>query len=98
MKLPVENRLNFLEYLRSNIFIFEWFLNVLIAGKGFLEIHHQKPMFMLGDHEYDRALITALANVIPVCSNCHRMVHKAKMPLLVEEVKTKINQKLYFCV
>ena len=55
-------------------------------------------MFMLGDHEYDRALITALANVIPVCSNCHSMVHKAKMPLLVEEVKTKINQKLYFCV
>lgn len=66
-------------------------------GKGFIEIHHQKPVFMLDEHEYKQTLEAALANVIPVCSNCHRMVHKAKTPLMIEEVKTKINQKLYFC-
>lgn len=67
-------------------------------GKGFIEIHHQKPVFMLDEREFTKTLEVALDNVIPVCSNCHRMVHKARKPLMMEELKTKINQKLGFCI
>jgi predicted HNH restriction endonuclease len=66
-------------------------------GKYFIEIHHQKPVFMLNEREYKQTLEAALVNVVPVCSNCHRMVHKTKIPLTIEEMKAKINQKLYFC-
>jgi predicted HNH restriction endonuclease len=52
---------------------------------------------MLDEQELKRTLEIALANVVPVCSNCHRMVHKTKTPLTIEDIKAKINQKLYFC-
>lgn len=67
------------------------------VGKGFVEIHHQKQVFMFDEHEFERTLEAALANVVPVCSNCHRMVHKTKTTLAIEDMKAKINQKLYFC-
>lgn len=38
-------------------------------GKGFIEIHHQKPVFLLGQHDYKQTLETALVNVIIVCLN-----------------------------
>lgn len=66
-------------------------------GRGFIEIHHQKPIFMLGELEFIRTLDLALENVIPVCSNCHRMVHKSKMPLMIDDLRLKVNQKLHFC-
>lgn len=47
-------------------------------GKGYIEIHHTEPM-----HEYDVKgekinIILALKKLIPLCSNCHRMIHKEK--------------------
>jgi 5-methylcytosine-specific restriction endonuclease McrA len=45
-------------------------------GKDFIEIHHTKPIFKYEDEDLETTLEAALNNLTPVCSNCHRMIHK----------------------
>ncbi|MDR3286010.1 MAG: HNH endonuclease [Prevotellaceae bacterium] len=45
-------------------------------GKGFIEIHHTKPIFKYEDDDLENTLSQAVTNLIPVCSNCHRMIHR----------------------
>ncbi|MDD2549520.1 MAG: HNH endonuclease [Bacteroidales bacterium] len=56
-------------------FDFENFYGAEI-GKGFIEIHHTKPIFQYKDSEIENTLENALKNLVPVCSNCHRMIHR----------------------
>lgn len=67
-------------------------------GKGFIEIHHQKPVFMFEENELEKTIKDALDNVIPVCPNCHRMIHKRRTNYLsFKELKNYINTDLSFC-
>ena len=51
-------------------------------GKGFLEVHHTKPLAAYDDeHAVPQSELCAL------CSNCHSMVHRKKEVLDVEELK-----------
>lgn len=53
-------------------------------GKGFIEIHHTKPLSTLGQEKN----IDPLTDLIPVCSNCHRMIHRRTDEVLsIEEMK-----------
>ncbi len=62
-------------------------------GKGYIEIHHQKPIFQYQDQDTTMFLEHALQNVAPVCSNCHRMIHREKnAPLSVEELRHLVVQ------
>ena len=45
-------------------------------GKGYIEIHHQKPVFQFDGDDMKKTITEALANLIPVCANCHRMIHR----------------------
>jgi len=45
-------------------------------GKGFIEIHHTKPIFKYEDDDLENTLTKAIKNLTPVCSNCHRMIHR----------------------
>ncbi len=45
-------------------------------GKGFIEIHHTKPIFKYENDDMENTLKQAVTNLIPVCSNCHRMIHR----------------------
>lgn len=49
-------------------------------GRGFIEAHHRKPLQNLEHHE---TVVTKIADLAPVCSNCHRMLHRE--PLLTIE-------------
>lgn len=53
-------------------------------GIGFIEIHHVKPLYeMDGESNIDPE-----TDLIPVCSNCHRMIHKKKDEILnIAELK-----------
>jgi hypothetical protein len=42
-------------------------------GDGFIEVHHLTPLFI--DHQPRR---TTLDDLLLLCSNCHRMVHRSK--------------------
>lgn len=62
-------------------FSFEKIYGVL--GKGFIHVHHLKAMF-LTDGEYK---LDPVADLRPVCPNCHAMLHKRNPPLSIEELK-----------
>ncbi|MFS0688970.1 HNH endonuclease [Sporosarcina sp. 179-K 8C2 HS] len=53
-------------------------------GKDFIEVHHLKPLSSL-DKEMS---IDPKEDLVPVCSNCHRMIHRRKDDVLsIEELK-----------
>ena len=60
-------------------------------GSGYIEIHHVKPVFKYEGDELDKAINDALDNVTPVCSNCHRIIHRNwKSPLEIEYLISQI--------
>jgi predicted HNH restriction endonuclease len=42
-------------------------------GKGFIHVHHIKPL-----NETGETLVDPKTDLIPLCPNCHAMVHKNK--------------------
>jgi len=66
-------------------------------GKGYIEIHHIKPIFKYEDEELGKAIEEALDNVTPLCSNCHRMIHKNwRQPLQIDYLIEQINENGIF--
>lgn len=52
-------------------------------GQGFIHVHHKKPLAtMRGEYELD-----PINDLVPVCPNCHAMLHTSDPPLSVEELK-----------
>ena len=45
-------------------------------GKDCIEIHHIKPIFQYQDDTFEQLVAKALNNLLPVCPNCHRVIHK----------------------
>lgn len=41
-------------------------------GKDFIEVHHLKPLSTLDEP----VIVNPKTDLIPVCSNCHRMIHR----------------------
>ena len=61
-------------------------------GKGFIEIHHTKPIFKYEDEDIENTLSKAVQNLTPVCSNCHRMIHRNwKKPVEIKILIDSIN-------
>lgn len=50
-------------------------------GVGFIEIHHCKPLSTIGEE----VLVDPVTDLIPLCSNCHRMIHRNRDELLTIE-------------
>lgn len=49
-------------------------------GIGFIEMHHIKPLCVYERSDLVKSLPVALANLAPLCANCHRMVHRQRPP------------------
>lgn len=55
-------------------------------GKGFIEIHNIKPMYSVRKE----ISVNPHTDLIPLCSNCHKMIHRGKdKPLSLAELKEK---------
>jgi predicted HNH restriction endonuclease len=53
--------------------------NVYGAGaRGLIEIHHLKPLFLRKGWQVRSSVREALRYVVPLCPNCHRVVHRDK--------------------
>jgi hypothetical protein len=52
-------------------------------GKEFIHVHHLKPM-ALTDGEYE---LDPLADLRPVCPNCHAMLHRGENLLSIDELR-----------
>jgi 5-methylcytosine-specific restriction protein A len=51
-------------------------------GADFIEIHHIKPV-----HSMVPGTKTKLSDLALLCSNCHRMAYRRRVPLSLQEIK-----------
>lgn len=58
-------------------------------GEGYIECHHNTPL-----HERVENEETQLEELSLVCSNCHRMIHRKKQWLSIEELRRLINGRV----
>ncbi|WP_419774650.1 HNH endonuclease [Halarcobacter sp.] len=56
-------------------------------GKDFIHVHHKKPISEIGK-EY---IVDPIKDLIPVCPNCHAMLHRRKPAYTINELRKKIN-------
>ena len=54
-------------------------------GRGFIHVHHKKPL-ALRRAEYT---LRPTIDLVPVCPNCHAMLHTTSPPLAVEDLKER---------
>lgn len=61
-------------------------------GKAFIQFHHIVPLSEYVEEELDdKKLKDALQNIIPICPNCHCMIHKLNGNDTVNQLKEIIN-------
>ena len=56
-------------------------------GEGFIHIHHLRQLSEISE-EYE---VDPVADLRPVCPNCHAMIHRRSPPLSIEEIKLVYN-------
>lgn len=52
-------------------------------GVGFIEVHHKVPLSQFGGER----LVNPIEDLIPVCANCHAMLHRQNPPLDIEALQ-----------
>lgn len=57
-------------------------------GKGFIHVHHLIPISSIGE-DY---VIDPINHLVPVCPNCHNMLHRKEPPYTPEELKEIISK------
>jgi hypothetical protein len=58
------------------------------SGEGFIHIHHLKPLSEVGGSY----VLDPVADLRPVCPNCHAMIHRRNPPYSLEELKEMLKQ------
>jgi len=58
-------------------------------GKGFIEVHHVTPVSAYGGGK----VIDPAKDLVPICPNCHSMIHRKTPPYSVEELKEMIRKR-----
>ena len=58
-------------------------------GNGFIEAHHTVPVSELND-----STTTKISDIALVCSNCHRMLHRKRPWLSMNDLKELINKSV----
>lgn len=54
-------------------------------GAGFIEVHHKRPVFQMKPGEK-----TKLSDLALLCSNCHRMAHKSRQTISIEQLRAML--------
>lgn len=57
-------------------------------GIGFIEAHHRVPVYRL-----DGTSKTKIGDLALVCSNCHRMLHRADPQLTIKQLQERVNDR-----
>ena len=66
-------------------------------GAGYIQIHHEKPIYQYSDEGFSTYIKEAILNTKPLCANCHCMIHRNKTHMLeIEELKEIIEQTSQF--
>lgn len=62
-------------------------------GQGYIEIHHETPLLQYEDEDRTLFLREAVERVCPLCSNCHRIVHRDRRYVLDIDTLCQIVQE-----
>jgi 5-methylcytosine-specific restriction protein A len=57
-------------------------------GKGFIHVHHLTPVAQIGK-TYQ---VDPIKDLIPVCPNCHSIIHKKEPPFSINEMKKMLKK------
>lgn len=57
-------------------------------GKDFIHVHHLTQISMIKK----KYVVDPIKDLRPVCPNCHAMLHRQKIPLTIEELKTILTE------
>lgn len=60
-------------------------------GKDFIEVHHTTPVSMMGN-DYK---LNIDRDLVPLCPNCHTMIHRKNPPYTVEQLKSYCEDQNY---
>ncbi|PLY36186.1 HNH endonuclease [Pectobacterium carotovorum] len=63
------------------------------VGKGFIHVHHRFPLSEIKS-AYS---VDPIKDLIPLCPNCHAMVHRENEVMSIEELKRRINSTKVGC-
>lgn len=63
-------------------------------GKSCIEIHHLKPIFQYASMSVVQTIDSALRNLLPVCPNCHRVIHKNN---ITADMLPQLRQEIRIC-
>ena len=53
-------------------------------GKGYIHVHHLKPLSAIGE----TYIVDPIVDLLPVCPNCHAMLHRENPPISIDRLKT----------
>jgi 5-methylcytosine-specific restriction protein A len=59
-------------------------------GKQFIHVHHIEPLYEVGGENKN---LDPIKDLIPVCPNCHEMIHRSKISLKPDELRKIISKK-----
>ena len=59
------------------------------TGEGFIECHHAIPL-----HDLDSSRLTKISDLLLVCSNCHRMLHRGELVPEMLKKQMDANRKI----
>lgn len=85
-KAMTENKM-----LNCQVCGFSFFEKYGEVGEGFIEAHHANPLF-----ERNGKTITRREDIILVCSNCHRMLHRGNPIYSIVDLKQRINKSAIY--
>lgn len=58
-------------------------------GNGYIQVHHRTPVSKLGEDYF----VNPITDLVPVCANCHAMLHRTDPPMTVEELAAMIQAR-----
>ena len=63
-------------HIRCSICGFDFLETYGESGRGFIELHHERPLFQHVGEAPEPYIREVLPSLRPICSNCHRMLHR----------------------
>ena len=58
-------------------------------GEGYIHVHHKTPVSQMNDSYF----VNPVTDLVPVCANCHAMVHRHDPPMPVEDLRSLVNSR-----
>ena len=75
--------------LECDVCEFDFFAIYGEIGHGFIEAHHKTPV-----SELDGVKKTKIRDLALVCANCHRMLHRGKSLMTVEDLRAIVKSRI----